>query len=140
MVLPRSGSLENYLASCRTKAPTAIESQDLVRWMRPERSRHPLQRRSLPLSVQRLGFRPVEPHDNEERSLRRGKPVRLLVGTGRLVLEVEGKPAVDILFELRDHRRVQQIPIETIGYHQLRGEIVHGHRPERAYGRQLIRC
>ena len=94
---------------------------------RPELSRNPLQRRSLPLPVQRLGFRPVKPHDNEERSLGRGQPVGLLVGAGGFVLEVEGKPAVGILFELRDHRRVQQIPIEGIGYHQLRGEIVHGH-------------
>src|ERR1700722_2538252 len=94
---------------------------------RPDLSPNPLQRRSLPLSVQRLGFRPVEPHDNEERSLGRGQPVSLLVGTGRFVLEVERKPTVGILFELRDHWRVQQIPIERIGYHQLRGKIIHGH-------------
>jgi hypothetical protein len=48
-----------------------------------------LQRRCGPLTFQRLEFRPVEPHNHEERSIGCRQPVGLLVGARGLVLHIE---------------------------------------------------
>src|SRR3984957_4897038 len=64
---------------------------------------NPLQRRLLPLALERFLLWPIESHDNEEWPLGRGQPVGLLIGAGGFVLKVECTPAIGILLEPREH-------------------------------------
>src|SRR5260370_827873 len=60
---------------------------------------HPRDRRPIPFTGQRLGFRAVEPHGQMERALGSGKPVALLVLARALVLEIDIELAVAIALE-----------------------------------------
>src|SRR5580700_9269057 len=56
-------------------------------------------RRRVPLAGERVRRRTIEAHGQIERSLRRGEPVDLFARPRALVLEIEIKRAVQVIFE-----------------------------------------
>ena len=56
-------------------------------------------RRRVPFTGQRIALRCIETHGEVERPFRCRQPVRLLVGAGALVLEIEVEGAVRVVFE-----------------------------------------
>src|SRR5207237_909627 len=56
-----------------------------------------------------FGLRPVQPHDEINLAVRRRQPVGFLVGARRFVLDVERQRAIDVLFHVGQHRRIDQI-------------------------------
>src|SRR5262245_3461810 len=50
--------------------------------------------------------RPVQPHDQINRTVRGGKPVRFLVGRRFVLLHVNGERTVRVLLKRRQHGRV----------------------------------
>ena len=67
----------------------------------------------------------------------RRKPVGLLVGSGRIGLDVDGQSAVAIELEMRQHRRVDKVAVDRVLHEKLAGQVVHGQRPEGVDGRKL---
>src|SRR6266576_4577950 len=71
-----------------------------------------------PFAFDRFFFRPVKTHIHNERPFRRRQPVGFLFLAGGFVLDEERYPAVGILLELWQHRRVDQIAVDGIGNEQ----------------------
>src|SRR5262245_24862242 len=77
------------------EAPPLLTTNLLLAW-----SRHTLDRATLPRRLDHLGMRQIHPQDHEPlvRSRTR-QPVRLVVGAGRLGLQVDRETAVRICDE-----------------------------------------
>jgi hypothetical protein len=91
--------------------------------------------RWIPLAGQRLRLRRIEAHGEIVRPFRRRQPVRLLVGTRTLVLEVKIERAVRIIFErhpARDGEAIDRVrDLKAFG-------IIEGDRPEGLRRRGLV--
>src|SRR5262249_42187573 len=93
----------------------------------------PLDRRWIPASVHHLGLRFIEPQSQTEcASPRRREPVRFLLGTWALVLDVEIERAVGVVLEwvtVANCKAVNRVDnLKTF-------PVIHGERPERTDGR-----
>ncbi len=106
-------------------------------------SRHDMNTGRLPAAFtgrqdrRSLRLRPVEPHNQIDRAVRRRQPVGLLVGAGRRVLDVERQRPVRIGLHGGDHRRVDQIAVDRVFDQELGLAVIHGQGPERIHRRLL---
>ena len=73
---------------------------------------HPLYQRRRPGAVEHFALGPIEAHHQVERGFRNGKPVPLLVPSGRLGLQVEIERAVRVENELV--AIADRLPLERI--------------------------
>ena len=66
-----------------------------------------------------FGLRPVEAHHEIDGTVGRGEPVRFLVRTGAVFLDVEGERAVLVHLHAGQHRRIDEVAIDRAFDQQL---------------------
>src|SRR5262249_49741959 len=77
-------------------------------------SLRPLQARLLPVAVERFGFGPKKAQEHQEWPARRRQPIGFLVLAWRIMLDVQRQTPVRVAFQIWQHRRVDQVPVEGI--------------------------
>src|SRR5450759_2621513 len=74
----------------------------------------------------------VEAQQHVGWSVRRGQPVRFPVFARRVLLNVDGQRPIGIRLHVRQHRRVDEIPVDRVLDELLRLWIIHCDRPDAA--------
>ena len=68
----------------------------------------------------------------------RGQPIGLIVGAGRLALDINRQRAIGVFLQLAQHRRIDEVAIDRVFDQKLRLAVIHRNRPEGVDRRQRV--